>query len=90
MNGNIKSKKRDVKKEKDMGKTGEIDYNAEDIVIYDIDKIDKIYKDIIEANEKLQILKQTSIGGSPLEVEKKSYSIIKIKNNINYNTKKRK
>ena len=83
----IKAPKSDKQKEKDIG---EIDYNAEDIVIYDIDKIDKIYKDIIEANEKIQILKQTSIGGSPLEVEKKSYSIIKIKNNINYNKKKRK
>ena len=82
----IKAPKSDKQKEKDIG---EIDYNAEDIVIYDIDKIDKIYKDIIEANEKIQILKQTSIGGSPLEVEKKSFSTMKLKNNINYNTKKK-
>ena len=72
----IKAPKSDKQKEKDIG---EIDYNAEDIVIYDIDKIDKIYKDIIEANEKIQILKQTSIGGSPLEVEKKKFFNYEIK-----------
>lgn len=60
-----------------------------DIVIYDIDKADKIYKDIIEANEKIQqILKKTSISGNPLEVKNHGLTNIFFKNNIKYNRKK--
>ena len=68
----------------------EPDYEIEDIVIYDIDKIDKIYKEIIEATEKIQVLlMHSSISGSPLEVENKGFSVYTIKNNIKYNKKKK-
>ena len=68
----------------------EPDYKKEKIVIYDIDKIDKIYKDIIEATEKIQVLlKQPSISGSALEVENKGFSVYTIKNNMKYNKKKK-
>lgn len=68
----------------------EINYKKEDIIIYDIDKIDKIYKDIIEATEKIQVLiRHPSISGSPLEVEKKGMTIYNLKNNMKYNKKKK-
>ena len=47
------------------------------IVIYDMDNIDKIHKDIIEANDKIQILKSTVISGSPLEMKMKIIKEIK-------------
>ena len=49
-----------------------------DIIIYDLDNIDKIYKDIIELKEKIQFLKKTSISDSPLEIineDKRTYSL---------------
>ena len=68
----------------------EIDYKKEDIVIYDIDKIDKIYKEIIDATEKIQVLlRHPSISGSPLEVVKKRSTIYELKNNMKYNKKKK-
>ena len=68
----------------------EPDYKKEKIVIYDIDKIDKIYKDIIEATEKIQVLlKQPSISGSALEVENKGFTAYTIKNNMKYYKKKK-
>ena len=45
-----------------------IPYDQSGIKIYDLDNIDKIYKDIIDVNEKIQILKTPSISGSPLEI----------------------
>ena len=71
-------------------KKKEPDYKKEDVVIYDINKIDKIYKDIIEATEKIQVLiRHPSISGSPLEVEKKGMTFYNLKNNMKYNKKKK-
>ena len=68
----------------------EIDYNTKDIVIYDIDNADKIYKEIIESTEKIQeILKQPSIAGSPLEVINERNIIITLNNNMKFNNKKK-
>ena len=66
-------------------------YNRKDIVIYNIDNVDKIYKEIIEATEKIQmILIKPLISGSPLEIETdKPFSTINLKNNIKYNSKKK-
>ena len=89
----MKSQKANKFPEKEYGyskKEEELDYNTDNIVIYDIDKIDKVYKEIIEATEKIQkILIKPCISGSPLEIEDKKYTIIKLKNNIKYNTKKK-
>lgn len=62
-------------------------HDQTDIVIYDLDKIDKIYKDIIEVNEKIQFLKKTAITGSPLEIISNEKRIYNLKNNIKYNKK---
>ena len=68
----------------------EIDYNTKDIVIYDIDNADKIYKEIIESTEKIQeILKQPSIAGSSLEVINERNIIITLNNNMKFNNKKK-
>lgn len=64
-----------------------IPYDQTGIKIYDLDKIDKIYKDIIECNEKIQILKTPSISGSPLEILKKEKRVYNLKNNGKYNKK---
>lgn len=83
-----KKPKKNKDPESNMGK--EIDYNTKDIRIYDIDKIDKVYKDIIEATEKIQVLlKKPSISGSPLEVEKKGITNYILKNKAKYNPKKK-
>ena len=87
----MKEPKKNPLEQKEMNFISESDIfsNNSDIVIYDIDKVDKIYKDIIEANEKIQqILKQTSISGNPLEVENQGLTNIFFKNNIKYNRKK--
>ena len=68
----------------------EPDYKKEKIVIYDIDNIDKIYKEIVEATEKIQVLlKQPSISGNPLEVENKGFTQYTLKNNMKYYKKKK-
>jgi Leucine-rich repeat (LRR) protein len=68
----------------------EIDYNTQNIVIYDIDNIDKVYKELIESTEKLQeILKKPSISGSPLEVISERSIICNLQNNMKYNNKKK-
>ena len=65
-----KAPKENKERESDLDEVNEeIDYDTQDIVIYDIDKIDKVYKELIESTEKLQeILKKPSISGHPLEV----------------------
>ena len=83
----MKVPKKEKKEAEDMN-IKEINEN-DNIVIYDIDKIDKIYKEIIEANEKIQILKQPSIMGNPLEVEEKKSTAYKLKNNISFYKKKK-
>ena len=65
-----------------------IPQNQEDILIYDLDDIDKIYKDILEVNEKIQLIKTTAISGSPLEIIKKDKRKYELKNNIIYNKKR--
>jgi len=60
-----------------------------DIIIYDLDNIDKIYKDIIELNEKIQFLKKTSISDSPLEIINEDKRTYTLKNELNYNKIKR-
>ena len=87
-----KSQEEDISDDygEEIGGKKEPDYKKEDIKIYDIDKIDKIYKDIIEATEKIQILmRHPSISGSPLEVDKKGMTFYKLKNNMKYNKKKK-
>ena len=59
------------------------------IVIYDMDNIDKIHKDIIEANDKIQILKSTVISGSPLEIKIKEKRYYICKNNSKYDIKRK-
>ena len=50
--------------------------------------IDKIYKDIIEVNNKIQLLKTPQISGSPLEISKKQRNrIYTLKNQGSYNKK---
>lgn len=64
--------------------------NNSKIVTYDIDKIDKVYKDIIEATEKIQVLlRKPSISGGPLEIENKSLTYYNLKNNSKYYPKKK-
>ena len=59
-------------------------------IIYDMDNVDKIYKEIIEANEKIQLIKTTAISGSPLEILKKEKGNILIcKNKEKYYVKKK-
>ena len=82
-NKNAKSEKR-IEPEMDI-----FPHEQKDIIIYDLDNIDKIYKDIIEINQKIQFFKKTSISGSPLEIikeDKRSYSL---KDEMNYNKIKR-
>ena len=68
----------------------ENDYNTQDIVIYDIDNIDKVYKEIIESTENLQkILKKPAISGNPLEVISERSIILKLQNDMKYNSKKK-
>ena len=64
-----------------------IPYDQSGIKIYDLDNIDKIYKDIIDVNEKIQILKTPSISGSPLEILNKEKRIYNLKNKGKYNKK---
>ena len=59
----------------------------EEIQIYDLDNIDKIYKDILEVNEKIQLIKTTAISGAPLEIIKKDYRKYELTNNITYKKK---
>ena len=62
-------------------------HDQSNIIIYDLDNIDKIYKDIIEVNEKIQILKTPLISGSPLEIVSKKKRIYNLKNKSIYNKK---
>ena len=62
-------------------------YDQSGIKIYDLDNIDKIYKDIIEVSEKIQILKAPYISGSPLEITGKEKRIYNLKNKSKYNKK---
>ena len=60
-----------------------------DIIIYNLDNIDKIYKDILEFKEKIQFLKTTSISGSPLEIINEDKRAYNLKNELNYDKIKR-
>ena len=60
-----------------------------DIIIYDLDNIDKIYKDILEFKEKIQFVKTTSISGSPLEIINEDKRTYNLKNELNYDKIKR-
>ena len=64
-------------------------HEQKDIIIYDLDNIDKIYKDIIEINQKIQFFKKTSISGSPLEIIKEDKRTYNLKDEMNYNKIKR-
>ena len=63
-------------------------HDKEDITIYNLDNIDKIYNDIFEVNEKIQIIKTTAISGSPLEIIRKDKRKYELNNNIIYNKKR--
>ena len=65
----------------------QIPLEQSDIIIYDLDNTDKIYKDIIEVNNKIQILKTPSISGSPLAIINKAKLIYNLTNNGKYNKK---
>ena len=65
----------------------QIPHEQSDIIIYDLDNTDKIYKDIIEVNNKIQILKTPSISGSPLAIINKAKLIYNLTNNGKYNKK---
>ena len=65
----------------------QIPLEQSDIIIYDLDNTDKIYKDIIEVNNKIQILKTPSISGSPLVIINKAKLIYNLTNNGKYNKK---
>ena len=65
----------------------QIPHEQSDIIIYDLDNTDKIYKDIIEVNDKIQILKTPSISGNPLEIIKKAKRVYNLTNNGKYNKK---
>ena len=82
-NKNAKSEKRS-EPEMDL-----IPREQKDIIIYDLDNIDKIYKDIIEINQKIQFFKKTSISGSPLEIIKEDKRTYNLKDEMNYNKIKR-
>ena len=87
MNENIKKQKRTPGKDVMDLELQLLD--NETIEIYDLDKIDKIYYEIIKTNEKINILKQTSISNTPLEIEKSSLSTYTLKNKSKFFPKKR-
>ena len=81
----LKSEKSEKRSEPEMD---QIPHDQSSIMIYDLDNIDKIYKDIIEVNNKIQLLKTPQISGSPLEISKKQRNrIYTLKNQGSYNKK---
>ena len=80
----LKSEKSEKRSEPEMDN---YPHDQSNILIYDLNNIDKIYKDIIEVNQKIQLLKTPLISGSPLEILSKEKRIYNLRNKAKYNKK---